>query len=184
MSHGPRLPFPSRSWRSRSRSVARPSPPKRRWSRPAPAGSVSDLVAHLGGVHRYLIRVIRQRLAEPPDPADLTFLELPADIQGWPMPEHAPNRGPVPVGLIDWFAHGAAALESLFTRCGPGETVWTWSQEQTTGFWFRMQAIEAAGRPERARSGPAGRRRAGGRRRRADLRGHGASSLRLGAGPM
>ncbi|MGH8931666.1 MAG: maleylpyruvate isomerase family mycothiol-dependent enzyme [Egibacteraceae bacterium] len=109
-----------------------------------PGWSVSDLIAHLGGVHRYLTRVIMHRLQEPLDTADLTFLELPADIQGWPMPEHAPNRGPVPVGLIGWFAAGAFALESLFRSCGPGETVWTWSQDQTTGFWFRVQAIEAA----------------------------------------
>lgn len=60
------------------------------------------------------------------------------------MPEHAPNRGPVPVSLIDWFADGACALESLFRNRGPGETVWTWSREQSTGFWLRMQTIEAA----------------------------------------
>jgi hypothetical protein len=39
-----------------------------------------------------------------------------------PMPEHAPNRRPVPVGLTDWFADGASALESLFRRSGPGVT--------------------------------------------------------------
>jgi uncharacterized protein (TIGR03083 family) len=109
-----------------------------------PGWSVSDLVAHLGFVHRYVTRIIRERLPEPPDTSDLTFLGLPTNLQGWPMPENAPNRGPVPVGLIDWFADGAFALESLFRNCDPGETVWTWSREQSTGFWLRMQTIEAA----------------------------------------
>jgi uncharacterized protein (TIGR03083 family) len=96
-------------------------------------------------VHRYVTRIIRERLLEPPDSTDLTFLELPADREGWPAwPEHAPNRGPVPVGLIDWFADGASALESLFRSSDPGEPVWTWSSEQTTGFWLRVQTIEAA----------------------------------------
>lgn len=110
-----------------------------------PGWSVSDLVAHLGAVHRYVTRIIRERLLEPPDSTDLTFLELPADREGWPTSlEHGPTRGPVPVGLIDWFADGAFALESLFKSSGPGEPVWTWSQEQTIGFWLRVQTIEAA----------------------------------------
>ena len=46
--------------------------------------------------------------------------------------------------LVDWFAAGAAALESLFRTRAPDEPVWTWSREQTTGFWLRMQTIEAA----------------------------------------
>lgn len=109
-----------------------------------PGWSVYDLVAHLGGVHRYVTRIIRERLPEPLDTADLTFLELPADRWDWPMPEHAPNHGPVSVSMIDWFADGASALESLFRSCDPGETVWTWSREQSIGFWLRMQTIEAA----------------------------------------
>jgi uncharacterized protein (TIGR03083 family) len=109
-----------------------------------PGWSVSDLVAHLGAVHRYVTHIIRERFLEQPDSTDLTFLELPVDQEGWPMPEHAPNRGPVAVGLTDWFADGASALESLFTSSGPDEPVWTWSREQTTGFWLRIQTIEAA----------------------------------------
>ena len=45
---------------------------------------------------------------------------------------------------MDWFAAGASTLESLFTSNDPDEAVWTWSHEQTVGFWLRMQAIEAA----------------------------------------
>src|SRR3954463_2351043 len=76
-----------------------------------PGWSVSDLVMHLGGVHRYLTPVLRDRLAVPPAPGDLSVLRLPADPVGWPAPEHAPNRGPMPPGLVDWFAEAASALE-------------------------------------------------------------------------
>jgi uncharacterized protein (TIGR03083 family) len=109
-----------------------------------PGWSVSDLVAHLGGVHRYVIQIVSERLTEPPDPTERAFLGLPASIEGWPMPDNAPNRAPVPANMIDWFADGAGELESLFRSRGPHETVWTWSTEQTTGFWLRMQTIEAA----------------------------------------
>ncbi|MFH8369367.1 maleylpyruvate isomerase family mycothiol-dependent enzyme [Streptomyces sp. NPDC018031] len=121
-----------------------------------PGWSVADLIGHLGGVHRFVAHVIRERMTTPPDTVanlvartpsqdlDLTFLGLPADTEGWPSPELAPHRGPVPAGLIDWFRDGAAALEALFRSRPPDETVWTWSREQTVGFWLRVQAIEAA----------------------------------------
>ncbi|MEU7135092.1 maleylpyruvate isomerase family mycothiol-dependent enzyme [Streptomyces sp. NPDC046261] len=121
-----------------------------------PAWSVSDLVTHLGGVQRFVTHLIRERIQEPPDTIgnliartpsatmDLGFLQLPEDIEGWPMPEDAPNRGPVPASLVDWFTDGSSALESLFRSRGPAEPVWTWSRERTTGFWLRMQTIEAA----------------------------------------
>ncbi|NUR88674.1 MAG: hypothetical protein HOY71_31690, partial [Nonomuraea sp.] len=59
----------------------------------------------------------------------------------WPDPQHAPNRGPVPDGMVDWFAEGAAALAGHFRQ---DATVWTWSAEQSVAFWRRIQAIEAA----------------------------------------
>ncbi|GAA2145989.1 maleylpyruvate isomerase family mycothiol-dependent enzyme [Kitasatospora kazusensis] len=109
-----------------------------------PGWSVSDLVMHLGSVHRYVAGVIRERLTELPDSTDLSFLAFPADPVGWPRPEEAPNRGPVPADLVDWFAEGAAALEELFRSTDPAVPVWTWAPEQSTGFWRRMQSIEAA----------------------------------------
>ncbi|HET6857164.1 MAG TPA: maleylpyruvate isomerase family mycothiol-dependent enzyme [Streptomyces sp.] len=109
-----------------------------------PGWTVSDLVVHLATVHRYVARVVRERLTEQPDPTDLTFLGLPADVHGWPRPENAPNHGPAPTGLIDWYAEGAAALEALFAERAADERVWTWAPEQTTGFWLRIQCIEAA----------------------------------------
>ncbi|MEU5189697.1 maleylpyruvate isomerase family mycothiol-dependent enzyme [Streptomyces klenkii] len=110
-----------------------------------PGWSVSDLVVHLGSVHRGVAHIISHRLAGPPDPsADPSFAGLPADTPDWPRPESAPNRGPLPGSLADWFAEGAAALEALFRARGPEAPAWTWSREQTTGFWLRVQTIEAA----------------------------------------
>ncbi|MGH3784540.1 MAG: maleylpyruvate isomerase N-terminal domain-containing protein [Pseudonocardiaceae bacterium] len=135
-----------------------------------PGWSVSDLGAHLGAVHRYVIRIIKDRLVVQPESTDLTFLELPADREGWPTPEHAPNRGPVPVDLIDWFADGASTLESLFRTSGPGEPVRTWVARAD----HRVLAADTdhrggrapLGRRERDRGGPAGRGGARGKRRR------------------
>ncbi|MGK5728000.1 maleylpyruvate isomerase family mycothiol-dependent enzyme [Streptomyces sp. URMC 124] len=110
-----------------------------------PGWSVSDLVVHLGSVHRGVAHIIRDRLQGPPDPSDPAFSAgLPEDTAGWPRPEQAPNRGPLPPGLADWFAEGAAALEALFRSRDPQEPAWTWSRERTTGFWLRVQTIEAA----------------------------------------
>ncbi|RZQ66047.1 maleylpyruvate isomerase family mycothiol-dependent enzyme [Amycolatopsis suaedae] len=109
-----------------------------------PEWSVTDLVAHLGKVHRYVGWVIRERLREQPDPTGIGFLGLPPDISGWPRPESEPNRVPVPGAMADWFAEGAAALGGLFRETDPGTAVYTWWHEQTVAFWIRMQAIEAA----------------------------------------
>ncbi|MGW6978902.1 maleylpyruvate isomerase family mycothiol-dependent enzyme [Streptomyces sp. NPDC054932] len=91
-----------------------------------PGWSVTDLVRHLGGVHRSLAHVLRERLTAPPDPADLALPEVPDG----------------PDALTDWFVQGARELAELFGELGPDTTVLTWSAEQTSGFWMRMQLIE------------------------------------------
>ncbi|HEX4812030.1 MAG TPA: maleylpyruvate isomerase N-terminal domain-containing protein, partial [Nonomuraea sp.] len=75
-----------------------------------PGWSVADLVVHLGSVHRGVTAIVRDRLTVPPDPGDRSIAALPADLTGWPRPEEAPNLGPIPDGLLGWFAEGAAAL--------------------------------------------------------------------------
>ncbi|KOU91106.1 MULTISPECIES: maleylpyruvate isomerase family mycothiol-dependent enzyme [unclassified Streptomyces] len=93
-----------------------------------PDWTVTDLVRHLGGVHRYLVHLLRERLTTPPDPSGLTAPETPDD----------------PDALTDWFARGARELAELLDELGPDTPVWTWSDEQTSGFWLRMQLIELA----------------------------------------
>ena len=109
-----------------------------------PGWRVTDLVLHLGTVHRLLARVIGDRLQEPPPTGDLAWLEVPGECAGWLPPAGAPAGAALPGALVDWFAAGAATLRALFLAVGPDEAVWSWSADHTVGFWQRMQAIEAA----------------------------------------
>lgn len=109
-----------------------------------PGWVVTDLVLHLGLVHRMLARVISERMQQPPVQGDKSWLGLAGQWQEWLPPGHAPQDSPVPAALLDWFQAGAATLQELFRAADPGERVWTWSAEQSVGFWQRMQAIEAA----------------------------------------
>lgn len=109
-----------------------------------PEWTMSDIIVHLGWVHRFVALILRDHIQEPPQITDTGFLGLPPEAEHWPRPENAPGTGPIPAGLIDWFSEGAATLESLFADRDPGERVWTWSAEQSVGFWLRMQTIEAA----------------------------------------
>ena len=109
-----------------------------------PGWVVTDLVLHLGVVHRLVSRVIGERMQQPPEGGDLPWLGLAEEWRGWLPPARAPQRSPVPAGLLDWFHAGAADLQERFRATAPGEQVWTWSADHTVGFWQRMQAIEAA----------------------------------------
>lgn len=108
-----------------------------------PGWTVSDLVMHLGRVHRVVAAVLKTRLTEPPQGSDPEF-GLPPERPGWPEPDGGPTPGPVPAALAEWFAQGAAELGDLFAETDPATRVWTWAPEQSVGFWQRMQAIEAA----------------------------------------
>lgn len=108
-----------------------------------PGWVVTDLILHLGVVHRLVARVIDERMQQPPERGDWPWLELAEEWRGWLPPARAPQRS-VPAGLLDWFHDAAADLQERFRTTGPGVQVWTWSADHTVGFWKRMQAIEAA----------------------------------------
>jgi uncharacterized protein (TIGR03083 family) len=109
-----------------------------------PGWVVTDLVLHLGMVHRFVARVIGERMQQPPGGGDRSWLGLKEEWRGWLPPGRAPQRSPVPAGLLGWFHVGAADLQGRFRAADPGEQVWTWSADHSVGFWQRMQAIEAA----------------------------------------
>ncbi len=83
--------------------------------------TVRDLVGHLGEVQRHKELIVRDLLTEPP--------EQPIDI---------PDGN-----LVDWFEEGAAMLFDTLAAADPSEPVWTWSDDQTVGFWYRRMAQEA-----------------------------------------
>ena len=121
------------------RAAAAPAVPS------CPGWTLTDLVLHLGTVHRLVATIIAGRLQEPPATGgDLSWLGLPPEQLSWLPPQLAPSGAPLPPGLADWFAAGAATLVHLLHDTPRGERVWTWSGEQSAGFWQRMQAIEAA----------------------------------------
>ena len=126
-----------------------------------PGWVVTNLVLHLGVVHRVVARVIDERMQQPPGRGDRSWLGLAEDWRGWLPPGRAPQRSQVPAGLLGWFHAGAADLQERFRAADGGEQVWTWSADHTVGFWQRMQAIEAAvhrwGTPGSADRSAAGR---------------------------
>lgn len=108
-----------------------------------PGWTMTDLVVHLGMVHRLVARVVGERMQQPPggDPGEAG---LPDDWAAWLPPGRAPDDVPVPAALLDWFHAGAEALEERLFLASPDEPVWAWSVDRTVGFWQRTQAIEAA----------------------------------------
>ncbi|MER5883215.1 maleylpyruvate isomerase N-terminal domain-containing protein [Streptomyces sp. NPDC001941] len=109
-----------------------------------PGWSLGDLVFHLGAQQRRVAHVVGHGLLEPPP--DDVLLGIPESAAGL-RPRRdgtGPWTGPVPEGLLDWFAQGAEELAALFASRDPAERVWTWSAERSVGFWARTQAIEAA----------------------------------------
>jgi uncharacterized protein (TIGR03083 family) len=109
-----------------------------------PGWVMTDLILHLGFVHRAVARVIGERMQQPPAEGDRSWLGLPGTWLDWLPPGRAPQQSPVPAAVLDWLHVGAATLRELFSTADPGERVWTWSADQSVGFWQRMQAIEAA----------------------------------------
>lgn len=100
-----------------------------------PGWLMTDLIVHLGTVHRFVARVIGERLQQPPSGRQAETALPPAS---------ASAGSPVPVPLLDWFRAGAEALEERLFLADPDEPVWSWSEDRTVGFWQRTQAIEAA----------------------------------------
>jgi hypothetical protein len=66
-----------------------------------PGWVVTDLILHLGVVHRSVARVIGERMQQPPERGDRSWLGLAEEWRGWLPPARAPQRSPVPAGLLD-----------------------------------------------------------------------------------
>jgi uncharacterized protein (TIGR03083 family) len=110
-----------------------------------PGWVVTDLILHLGMVHRLVAHLIGERMQQPPQPGDRSWLTGLADDWGnWLPPGHAPQHSPLPPALLEWFHAGAQDLQERFRAADPDERVWTWSADHGVAFWQRMQAIEAA----------------------------------------
>jgi uncharacterized protein (TIGR03083 family) len=89
-----------------------------------PDWSVSDLVWHVGGIHRHRIWLITEH---PEGPSGFE-IDRPKDDE-----------------IVDWFEKGAENLAHVLESHEPSEHVWTWfPSDQTVGFWQRRMAQETA----------------------------------------
>ncbi len=109
-----------------------------------PGWVVTDLVLHLGLVHRAVARVIGGRMQQPPAEGDRSWLGLPGPWRDWLLRAAHPGSPRCQPTCSTGSRLGAAELAELFRAADPGERVWTWSADHSVGFWQRMQAIEAA----------------------------------------
>lgn len=95
--------------------------------RSCPGWSVTDVVRHVGSVHRRATAMVTERSAR----------ELPFSVV-----DPAPS-GPAP--LVAWFEEGAGALLDALRSAGTGAPVWNWTDgPQVARFWFRRMAHETA----------------------------------------
>ena len=90
-----------------------------------PAWDAADLLWHLAGVQRFWAQTIRTRPAAPGEA------------------DEAPPRPDSYAGLLAAFDEYSADLVAQLEKADPAEPAWTWADEQTVGFTFRRQALEA-----------------------------------------
>ena len=89
-----------------------------------PEWSVSDLVWHVGGIHRHRIWLI----TEHPDGPQGFDIARPSDP-----------------AMVEWFLDGAEKLSRILESHDANEKVWTWfPSDQSVGFWQRRMAQETA----------------------------------------
>lgn len=95
-----------------------------------PDWRVRDLVAHIGGVHRWATAFVAEGRTEPMDAAT-----------------RARYRGgaPADADLLDWFADGHLALVRALEQAPPGLACWTFFPAASPlAFWSRRQSHETA----------------------------------------
>ncbi|HEV7526812.1 MAG TPA: maleylpyruvate isomerase family mycothiol-dependent enzyme [Acidimicrobiia bacterium] len=90
-----------------------------------PLWSVADLVGHIGRIHRWLAQLIVDRATD----------------RGVHWSEAEP---PPDAELVEWFAAGVPMLADALAQVGPDANLWSWTPDETSGFWARRQANETA----------------------------------------
>lgn len=91
-----------------------------------PGWTLTDLVTHVGSVHRWATSIVASRAAARP-----------------PFPEADPAWESAD-GLAQWLAGGAAPLLAELRAAGPLAEVWTWGPGRTSGWWARRMLHETA----------------------------------------
>ena len=103
-----------------------------------PEWKVSDLLAHLGEVHRAWNELATRALTRPGETEDEQRAASRASRE---RGDYDPPEG---VDLIDWFAEGPVLLEQTLADANLEQPMWTWSRVKTVGFLPRRMAQETA----------------------------------------
>jgi uncharacterized protein (TIGR03083 family) len=87
-----------------------------------PDWRVSDLLAHVGFVHRWARHLVAVRASDRISPRDMEL-----------------SRGPV---TAQWLAEGVRELLVTLRESDPGDAMWAWGADQHVWFWARRQLHE------------------------------------------
>lgn len=90
-----------------------------------PLWSVADLLGHVGRLHRWVAQITIDSATE----------------RGAHWSEAEP---PAAEERIAWFADGVSILADALAAAGPDVNLWSWTPDETSGFWARRQANETA----------------------------------------
>ena len=92
-----------------------------------PEWTVTDLAVHLGIIHRWVTRMVRERTPE----------RIPRVEAEYPHPESPDDVAP-------WFRAGGRELVATLRPCDADTAMWAWGPEHHVHFWSRRQLHETA----------------------------------------
>jgi uncharacterized protein (TIGR03083 family) len=92
-----------------------------------PDWTLRELAEHVGRAHRWAAGIISRRLTTTPV-FDTSSLTAPA----------APDE------LVTWLRGGADELAEAIRAVDPQTRIWSWSHDQSAGFWSRRMTHETA----------------------------------------
>ena len=90
-----------------------------------PGWDIAELVRHIGAVHRWAERMVRDGATERLARAELD-LGLPPDVSGLPV----------------WLASGGEALVATLRAADPDASIWVWGADPHVRFWSRRMLHE------------------------------------------
>ena len=110
-----------------------------------PGWSMATLVTHLAGIYAHRVKIVELR-AKTNIVRGFEDLDLPMRFEPWfdaafAEPAALPER---PDGLVELLERTSARLAEVLWSADPNEVVYTWSSEQSVGFWQRRMAHETA----------------------------------------
>lgn len=93
-----------------------------------PEWTLRQLAEHVGQAHRRAAVLVAEQITTPVNPQDLVQVSAPRDG----------------AALAGWLRDGAAELARAVRVTGPRTRVWSWSEDQSAGFWARRMSNETA----------------------------------------